>query len=117
MTGWRRHARPDLGDREAARILEENTDRIAELVNFTARAHQCGPDVIVSGGLLDHDDTMVNMLSAKLHSTLRVTVPTLPQIYGACARSCKLYGEVRADFQERFTESYLTFQKREEEKL
>lgn len=94
------------GDRQAALILEENTNRIAELVNYTAKAYECGPEVIISGGLLDHDSTMTDMVASKLLPRLRIIKPSLPQIYGACARSCKLFGEMRDGFRERFEENY-----------
>ena len=94
------------GDRQAQRILEENTDRIAELIHFAADAHGCGPEVILSGGLLDHDDAMVRMLEHKLRPELQIVIPALPQIYGACAKCCRIYGEFQGDFERNFGSSY-----------
>lgn len=95
-----------MGDEAALQILEENTDRIVELVQFTAEKYQCGPQVVIAGGLIEHDATMRTRLQEKLPAGLTMVIPTLPQIYGACAECCKRYGVQGDAFREHFRQTY-----------
>ena len=94
------------GDRQAENILQENTDRVAYLINHAAKNCHCGKNVVLAGGLFAEDGIWFDMISQKVEKGLNLMVPSLPQIYGSCARCGKLYGNLSENFTENFQRNY-----------
>lgn len=94
------------GDGEAERILHENAQRIAQLVSYAAKTYDCGNKIVLAGGLISHNDIMKEMIEQKLDEKRRIIIPSLPQIYGACVRCCRIYGELGQNFTENFEKCY-----------
>ncbi len=86
------------GDKKAYSILNQYTDKITELLNYTLKTYNCNQNVVLSGGLLNNNSVLVDMLREKMASDIRFNVPEFPQIYGAGIRCCKLYGKMNENF-------------------
>lgn len=92
----------EKGDKISKRILEENAKSVAYFIERAVEIYNCGGNVILSGGLCNNDAIYRDLIREKLDSKINLIIPKLPQIYGACVKCCKLFG----DFSERFTENF-----------
>ena len=97
----------EQGDAVAGEIIGKNMDRLAFLINRAVEQYDAGPAVIISGGLTAQKAVLLPFLKEKLHPQLQPVFLDVPQIYGACARCCRLFGEKGKDFKETFMQSYL----------
>lgn len=97
------------GDWAAREILEKNMGVLAERINFAAEKYRCGDDVIISGGIMKESGVLLPILHKTLRKGLRVIIPELPQIYGACVLCDQMFGPLAECFQENFTADYRRF--------
>ena len=94
------------GDEVAMDIVDRCAQYIAELVKFASSNYDCGNSVVMAGSLVSKSDVLINALKRKLGENVNIIVPTLPQIYGACVKCCKMFGEMKENFFENFCSSY-----------
>lgn len=94
------------GDEVAKDIIDRCAGYIADLVKFASEKYNCGNNVVMSGSLVSKSDILLNALKEKLGEEINIIIPTLPQIYGACVKCCKLFGEIKENFYENFQSSY-----------
>ncbi len=95
-----------IGDEVAAEIIDKNAEYIAKLVKFAIQKYDCGNNVVIAGSLVSKSDILLNAVKEKLGKDMNTIVPTLPQIYGACIKCCRLFGNVKENFFENFKASY-----------
>lgn len=88
-------------DAIAEKILHTYTDKVVELIKYTLNRYDCNHTVVISGGLLNNE-IMLSTLKEKMGNDVKLILPELPQIYGACRRAVTLYGEVSENFEENF---------------
>lgn len=79
------------GDAVARGILDCNAAAFADVLNCAARLHDCGNEVVVSGGIASNA-RFGKLLSAKLADGLRLVVPACPQVVGACVNCARMCG-------------------------
>lgn len=94
------------GDAVAGEIIEKNMSRLAFLINRAVEQYNAGPAVVISGGLTAQKDVLLPFLQKKLPPQLQLIFLDVPQIYGACARCCRLFGEREEGFKENFMRGY-----------
>ncbi|MBR5308042.1 MAG: XRE family transcriptional regulator [Clostridia bacterium] len=75
------------GDETALAIIERNTDRLATLINFTAKTYNCRNGIILSGGIAKDKELFGDRIQAKIDSDLKIIYTDIPQVIGA-ARVC-----------------------------
>lgn len=95
-----------LGDKIAGDIIESNMNALTDKINFAARKYDCGDTVVLSGGVINHDNIPLDFVKKNLDKRLRIVVPTLPQIFGACKLCCKYCNVNNEKFNENFTLDY-----------
>ncbi len=78
------------GDAVAHRIITENAKSLAGVINHTAKNYQCGKKVVLSGGLLTGNAIFAQLVKSELEPTLSVTIPSVPQVLGACRLCAKM---------------------------
>lgn len=96
----------EKGDEVAIGIIDKNAEYIAKLVKFASSEYDCGNNVVMAGSLISKSDVLLNSVKEKLGSDTNIIVPTLPQVYGACIKCCRLFGKVKENFFENFSSSY-----------
>lgn len=94
------------GDRAAAEILEKNMGALADKINFAADKYGCGNDVVISGGIMKSKEIILPLIQEKLGKGLKILIPELPQIYGACVLCDRMFGRQDGSFREVFTADY-----------
>ena len=95
------------GDEVALEIIRESADRIGMLIRHVAKDSPDGYEVVIAGGLCGNMDVLEPMITDAAGIS-RVTVPDLPQIFGA-ARRCLDMSEASYNFEEikaKFKETY-----------
>ena len=90
------------GDKAAEKILRTHMRHIAELLGAAADMADCGGSALVSGGLTEQKDIIVEMIKESMHKPLKITVPSKPQIYGAGVQCCRMCGVDTKDFTNSF---------------
>lgn len=98
----------EKGDKVAAGIMDENSARVAELVNFAVERYKCDNNVILSGGVFNKSASYVRLVSEKLDRKINVLVPEFPQIFGACVKCVKIFGTYNSSFETEFRNTYYT---------
>ena len=92
------------GDSCAVKILKENAQRLADLIQTAIRRFGVPEEIVASGSFIQHKifKTMVeNMAEVKL------TLPDVPPVYGACVEALRAVGlTAPADFRRIFLETY-----------
>ncbi len=97
----------EKGDKVAEDILRMNMSRLSEIIDYAVAHCECGNELVLAGGILNEKETVLHFLKENLKSELKIIVPNLPQIYGACAQSLKLAGGLaNEDFKATFTNDY-----------
>ena len=94
------------GDSHAIQIIDQNTQRLAELLNTGVKLYGASPIANASGGLFQHySDIMLPHMAQ--HTAVKLLVSDLPPIYGACRKACMLADRQTSDsFQQNFNKSY-----------
>lgn len=96
----------EKGDEVALEIIEKNAAYIAKLVKFASVKYDCGNNVVMAGSLVSKSEILLNVIKEKLGKDMNIIIPTLPQIYGACIRCCREFGQVKEGFFENFNKTY-----------
>lgn len=96
------------GDAAALEIIDDNTDRLAHLVNFAAVEYGCREGIIFSGGLTAERELFGDSLASKISKDLRLIYCEVPQIIGSAATCLERYGArcENGDFVGILAESY-----------
>ena len=94
------------GDAAAERILRENAKSLARVINHAARNYDCGKRIILSGGLLTGNEVFRQMVCDALDPDLAVTVPSVPQVLGACRLCAKMCGVDVSKMDEKLISQY-----------
>ena len=79
------------GDVAAADILAANARTFAGLLNHAAETRDCGSEVVVSGGIAGNA-RFGELLAEELDESLRLVVPSRPQVIGACINCARMCG-------------------------
>ena len=79
------------GDASARDIVLASVRRVAGLVRFVRDRHNCGGDVIFSGGLLVERDVLDPLLRAALGVGISLEIPSRSQLEGAMRRCRALF--------------------------
>ncbi|MBQ2967876.1 MAG: XRE family transcriptional regulator [Clostridia bacterium] len=95
----------EQGDEVADEILEKFSQNVADHLQFARKAYNCGEDVIVAGGLIQQRPELSERIRRKT-GDCPITIPTLPQIYGACKKCVMTFGNLNDKFEENFSKSY-----------
>lgn len=82
----------DMGDKAAGKILREHSGYLAEMIQAAARMYDCGKTVVLSGSIFSKVPAFLKMLKEQITMDLRIEVPTVPPVYGACVLACELCG-------------------------
>jgi len=95
----------NMGDAVAGRIIERNTDRIADLINA---AYEKNPDcrTVILAGSLYKDEKFLETVKRKLSPELECIAAEKPQVLGACIHCCRLLGVDPCKLKEKFDEEY-----------
>ncbi len=101
----------EMGDAIAGDILKRNASHMAFLINRMSQNHDCGNVVVIAGGLFEDGDLYRGLIESELRRELVLTVPSLPQIYGACIQCCHLCGVNIAPMMENFESEYRIYTK------
>lgn len=100
LTAWQ------AGDNVAARIVEENCQRLAQLIHTAAEKSPEATQVIFGGSLLTQCPEFRQNLTQMLDKKLQSYALELPQVWGACLQCAALAG-VPAPDGALFAEQYL----------
>jgi len=96
----------DCKDDVAISILNKETDKLAELINFADKKYDCGEDVILAGSIFSKTHIIDDYLRNKIKRN--IIVPQLSQIYGACVYCLSKYKTIGTEFNKNFTNTYQT---------
>ena len=97
------------GDRVATDIIERNISRLAFLINSADKMYNCGKTVVLSGGVVQENENVVELLKQKLNSGLKLIIPEVPQVYGACIQCCRMCGVDTTNLKEQFMPQYKSY--------
>lgn len=103
------------GDLLAGEIIAQNADRLSFLINNAASQYDCGPTVILSGGIVTKQPAFRAALIARLHPQLIPILCDTPQICGAAFNCCRLFASISENFREKLQASYEAFLKEAQE--
>lgn len=93
------------GDRVATAIVEDNLQRLAQLVMAAAEQTPRAQQVLLGGSLLTQSDTFRKQLTKRIPARLEATLIPCPPVWGACLR-CALLAKLPAPDLKIFTDSY-----------
>ena len=95
----------EKGDAVAQRIIENNTEYIANIINT---AYKNNPDChcLVLTGSLYKNDYFYNSVCKKLDPGLKPICSAKPQVYGACILCCKMMGYATDGLKKNFSNEY-----------
>ena len=82
----------EKGDVLARKIVTENAESLANVINHAARNYDCAKKVILSGGLLTGSTLFAQLVQERLDRDLSVTVVRIPQVLGACRLCARMCG-------------------------
>ena len=101
-----------MGDEVAKNIIKTNMKAITDKVNYLAKKFDCGDTVIISGGLTNEKEVLTDLIMPELAEGLKIVIPTLPQIFGACRCCGRKFGSLAEDFEENFIREYQQYQQK-----
>ena len=94
------------GDEVATKILERNMQRIAELLEFSAKKYGVRKRAVTGGGIFSHHSDIVLPMLRKFTDTELIACPFSP-VYGACRQSVRFAGkELSENFAYNFENTY-----------
>jgi len=79
------------GDAVAGEILASNARAFAKILNRAAALHDCGGTAVVSGGIATNP-RFAGLLAKELDGSLSLSVPSCPQVAGACINCARFCG-------------------------
>lgn len=95
----------EKGDKVAKRIICENIDRIAYLINTAYEKNKECKTLILAGSLYKNEK-FSDSVKKKVHSDLNCIIAENPQVLGACVHCCKLLGVSADKLKENFKSEY-----------
>ncbi len=97
----------EMGDKIAARIIENSAERLACLINRAMKEYSYDGNVILAGGLIKAQaDIMIPLIRAKLPKRATLHLAALPQILGAAIGGVKTFGGYTYAMRERLLLEY-----------
>ncbi len=93
-------------DEVALEIIRANAQRIAELIKHTVDTVKCPKAVIIAGSLASRETMLTDGVKSLLGEGWTITVPEMPQIYGACIEAMRLCGADITPLTENFKKQY-----------
>ncbi|MBE6537878.1 MAG: XRE family transcriptional regulator [Ruminococcaceae bacterium] len=98
----------EKGDAVAIGIIEENTDRLAYIIN---RAYKLNPHhkTVALAGSLYKNEAFLECVKKKLDPDLTVVTSQRPQVYGACMLCCQMCKFDTRMLSESFEQNYKDF--------
>ncbi|MFA7637539.1 MAG: BadF/BadG/BcrA/BcrD ATPase family protein [Monoglobales bacterium] len=96
------------GDKVAEKIIRRSADRVALLISGMHDRFSHISRVVLSGGLISNNKIMKEFIVEKLKKELTLVFPSLPPVFGACAKCLNMYNR-DADikvFEREFSKSY-----------
>lgn len=94
------------GDAVAGKIVEENCQRLAQLIHTAAEKSPEANQVILGGSLLTQCPEFRQKLEQMLDTRLQTSILELPQVWGACLK-CAALAKLPAPDPKLFAEQYL----------
>ncbi len=96
----------ELGDKNAAEIIERCAKRLGELLELGKTRYNVKPKAIAGGGVFEHH-TKIMLSLIKKYTDTEIVVCALPQIFGACRMARRMIdGNIPAEFFENFNNTY-----------
>ena len=86
------------GDPVATHIIEEHTDRLAQLIRCAKKKSPMAEDLILGGSLLTKCVPFRKLLISKLPKGVKPQTTQYPPIWGACLQSAKLCGMEKPNY-------------------
>ena len=80
------------GDKAAEKIMLEHSGYLANMIQAAAKMYDCGKTVVLSGSIFTKVPAFLQLLKNQLTMELKIEVPTVPPVYGACVLACELCG-------------------------
>ncbi len=80
------------GDKIAEKILNENAESLAEIINHAAKKYDCGNKLVMAGGIVSKNSEFVEIMRKFLDPRLEIIVPEYPPVLGACVLCAKNCG-------------------------
>lgn len=102
----------EKGDKTSEKIICESIVYLADTVNHAMKQTNCEKNVVISGGLTAHSEILNKILNEKLAPDVKVMIPELPQIYGACLsclNECGMEQYATEKFEENFKNDYFRY--------
>lgn len=93
------------GDAVAKGILARNAWAFAKVLNRAAELHNCGDEVVVSGGIATNA-RFGELLAKELDAGLRLVVPSCPQVVGACINCVRFCGMDPSAIREKLAQAH-----------
>ncbi len=93
-------------DHKAKEILERNAKEFAKQINFMSEKYDCDNTAVLSGGIFQHTNIYEEFLKGMVDDSIKVVIPNLPPIYGACVQCVRMAERYDEKFQKAFTEEY-----------
>ena len=84
-------------DETALAIIKRNTDRLATLINFTAKKYNCCGDVILAGGIARDKELFGDRILECLDPGLEIIYSDIPQVIGSARVCLEMFSKLRAD--------------------
>ncbi len=103
------------GDDVAKRILQENMSSITDKINYLVKNFECGDTVIFTGGLTLEMELLREFIQMAIPQHIKILVPDLPQIFGACKCCVKQFGVLKEGFKDYFKDDYQAYLEGEKE--
>lgn len=94
------------GDKKAKEILERNADCFAKLINYVADNINDTTTLVMAGSVISKDENYRQLIKDKINPDLKLYIPSLPPIFGACLKCCDMCGLSTEGIKENFAQTY-----------
>ncbi|MBQ4630064.1 MAG: XRE family transcriptional regulator [Clostridia bacterium] len=98
------------GDETAKKIVSESIEWMANIIVHAIEVTNCPKTVVISGGLTANADILHDVIGKCIPGDVKIIIPDMPQIYGACLmclKECKMSSCATEEFEEKFKADYL----------
>ena len=94
------------GDAVAERIIDENADRVAFLINKACEIYSPVNQTVILNGSLYFNQAFLEAVEKRLKYNLKVFLSDYPPVYGACIMCCRLCNTDETKIAENFRSEY-----------
>lgn len=94
------------GDKQAEKILNDNAERIAYLINCAYQENKETTNLLALMGSVHQSQTFRDLLEQRLDKNIKVLTSDMPPVYGSCLLACKLLGVNNEKVKDKFREEY-----------